>query len=346
MRRSLRFLSVVFPAIIMAACSAPAKREKPNEIYFTEHITVYPADAFTPDTISGVALTEEIIGALRLHVGNGLIAIETPQDDPMVKIFTIGGDFYGAFCHKGQGPDDFYNVELSRPFTDEAGDTCIWVNDVSSKKLKRLNLSQSRRDGMTRVDSAVVTEFGAINAMIAGNILVYEVMDNNAYKLKYRNLTNPADTLHTEQMYVYPTEDFYAFYSSMSASSDGRHIASGMGYFNQLNILSLLDMSRRAVSVGNLMAYADCYDSQKRSEKFVAYGNVCAADGEIYAIYYGIPANTDWPECTTIHVVDYDANLQRVLATRESLRDVSFDDATSTLYGLDRNEQIYKYALK
>ncbi len=42
-------------------------------------------------------------------------------------------------------------------------------------------------------------------------MLVFEMMDNDAYKLRYRNLAELTDTLHTEQMYIYPSSDFYAY---------------------------------------------------------------------------------------------------------------------------------------
>ncbi len=55
----------------------------------------------------------------RRHVdycfGNGLIAVSTPRDEPMVKIYTSTGKPLGAFCHRGQGPMTFQHPYISPP---------------------------------------------------------------------------------------------------------------------------------------------------------------------------------------------------------------------------------------
>ncbi|MDE6265469.1 MAG: hypothetical protein K2M11_10060 [Paramuribaculum sp.] len=332
----------------LASCSGAEKTEAPDEIYFTDNIKVYPADAFVVDTLAGGIVIDEVVGGTWLAVGNGVIAVATPRDETMVKLYTTGGDSIGAFCTKGQGPNDFYNADLMRPYLSESGDTCIWINDVSMTKFKRLNLSKSFREGMTLVDSVVNTEFGAINAFMAGDMLLYEVMDNDAYKLCSRSIADESDTLRSEQMYVYPTADFYAYYGNSDVSSDGRHIAVGMAYFNQLNMIDLPDMKRTAVSIGNLGKYEDCYDSANRESKFYAYGDVSCGNDEVYAIYYGRSADESDEETkgTTIHVIGYDGKVKRVLAVPEILRSISYDDSTSTLYGIDSEERVYKYDIK
>ena len=43
------------------------KTEPPiYEIYFTDNITVYPADAFTPDSITATTVIDEVIGAMSI----------------------------------------------------------------------------------------------------------------------------------------------------------------------------------------------------------------------------------------------------------------------------------------
>ncbi len=86
----------------LTSCSTSVKTEPPVEIYFTDNITVYPADAFTPDSITATTVIDEVIGAMSITAGNGLIAVSTPRDEPMVKIYTSTGKPLGAFCHRGQ----------------------------------------------------------------------------------------------------------------------------------------------------------------------------------------------------------------------------------------------------
>ncbi|WP_304962423.1 hypothetical protein, partial [Paramuribaculum intestinale] len=57
----------------LTSCSTSVKTEPPVEIYFTDNITVYPADAFTPDSITASVVIDEVIGAMSLTAGNGLI---------------------------------------------------------------------------------------------------------------------------------------------------------------------------------------------------------------------------------------------------------------------------------
>ncbi len=334
----------------LTSCSTSVKTEPPVEIYFTDNITIYPADAFTPDSITASVVIDEVIGAMSLTAGNGLIAVSTPQDEPMVKIYTSTGQPLGAFCNKGQGPDDFLNTHILRPHRSDNGDTCIWINDVTGQALKRLNISLSRREGHTKVDSVAPTAFGAINALIAGDMLVFEMMDNDAYKLRYRNLAELTDTLHTEQMYIHPSSDFYAYTGNPDVSPDGKHLAIGMSYFNQINIIDLPGMERRAVSIGNLKKYDHCYNSAERMPKFYAYGSTTCGNNDVYAIYYGMADDDIVPDTgeqkgTTIHVIAFDGTVRRILAAPELLVGISFDEDTATLYGIGADERIYKYDL-
>ncbi len=335
----------------LSSCSTSVKTEPPAEIYFTDNITVYPADAFTPDSITATTVIDEVIGAMWITAGNGLIAVSTPRDEPMVKIYTSTGKPLGSFCHRGQGPDDFINTHISRPHISDAGDTCLWINDVTGQALKRLNISLSRREGHTKVDSVAPTAFGAINALIAGDMLVFEMMDNDAYKLRYRNLAELTDTLHTEQMYIHPSSDFYAYTGNPDVSPDGKHLAIGMSYFNQINIIDLPGMERRAVSIGNLKKYDNCYNSAERMPEFYAYGSTTCGNNDIYAIYYGMaegdiaPETEQQPVGTTIHVITFDGTVRKILAAPEQLQSISFDEDTATLYGIGADERIYKYDL-
>lgn len=342
---SYSVLGLLFLTIIVGSC---AKKELPNEIYFTENITIYPSDTFTPDTIEGQKIIDEVMGTYEFVEGYGLVAANCPKKEKLISIYTLGGDSVGEYCLKGQGPDDVLNADVMTFALAENGDTCLWLNDVSMKTLKRLNISLSQREGTTKIDSMIPTEFGAINACIAGDFLVYEIMDNDAYKLRYRDLSNPSDTLHTEQLYVYPTEDFYAYYGRYGVSPDNRYLAIAMAYFNQLNIIDLNDMSRRAVSLGNLKNYADSYSSNDRSEKFWAYQGVACGDDRIYAIYTGIDATDDAPQrtSTTIHAINYDGTIDRVYVLNDVLRSIAYDNSSKSLLGVDDDDNIIKYQLE
>ena len=336
--RAHYLISCLSAIAALSSCSTSVKTEPPAEIYFT-------------DSITATTVIDEVIGAMWITAGNGLIAVSTPRDEPMVKIYTSTGKPLGSFCHRGQGPDDFINTHISRPHISDAGDTCLWINDVTGQALKRLNISLSRREGHTKVDSVAPTAFGAINALIAGDMLVFEMMDNDAYKLRYRNLAELTDTLHTEQMYIHPSSDFYAYTGNPDVSPDGKHLAIGMSYFNQINIIDLPGMERRAVSIGNLKKYDNCYNSAERMPEFYVYGSTTCGNNDIYAIYYGMaegdiaPETEQQPVGTTIHVITFDGTVRKILAAPEQLQSISFDEDTATLYGIGTDERIYKYDL-
>ncbi len=91
-----------------------------------------------------------------------------------------------------------------------------------------------------------------------------------------------------------------------------------MSYFNQLNIITLPDMERSAVSVGNLKKYDNCYNSAGRMPKFYAYGSTTCGNNDVYAIYYGmaegdIAPETEQPVGTTIHVITFDGTVRKYL---------------------------------
>lgn len=352
MKKLPRSINILFfLTLLVGSCS---KKELPTEIYFTENITIYPTGSFVPDTIEGQKIVDEVMGAIEFVEGYGLIAANCPRKEKMVSIYTVEGDSVGEYCLRGQGPDDVYNAHVIGFALAENSDTCLWLNDVSMKALKCLNISLSQREGTSRIDSVIPTEFGAINARLAGDRLVYEMMDNDAYKLKYRNLADPSDSLHVEQLYVYPTEDFYAYSSLYGVSPDNRYIAIAMRYFNQLNIIDLNDLSRRAVSLGNVRDYAASYNSEDRQAKFSAYQDIACGDDRIYAIYEGVDMidddedddASDTRTSTTIHAINYDGTIDKVYVINDIIRSIAFDNSSKCLLGLDGDDNIIKYQLE
>jgi len=334
-------------AIIFTSCN---DRNIPAETYFTENISVYAPDDVVTDTLDGHIMLTEIIGAQFVKEGFGLLAINCRNKSKMISVYTSSGDSIGEYCMVGQGPDDFINADIVKFSIAENGDTCLWLNDISNKMVKRLNLSMSRRMNSTKIDSTISTELGAINVIMPGDMLVYEIMDNDAYKLKYRDLSDANDTLHCEQMYIYPTKDFYAYYSLCDASPDNRFMAIGMAYFNQLNIIDFTDMSRKAVSIGNVKSYDECYDSKNRDTKYIGYGSVACGADCIYAIYFGKDVGNDdsysEPTTTTIHAINYDGTINKAYIINNILRSIGYDSSDNSLLAIDNNDNIIKFQLK
>jgi hypothetical protein len=348
MKSSLNKLLGYSAAMLLYACSGSPATEVPNEIYFTDNITVYPAGAFPTDTLlSGDIIIDEVMGARDASSGQGIIAIPTPDDSPLFKLYTPSGDSIGAYGIKGQGPDDFYNTNIIKVDLADNGDTCLWVNDVSNKQFKRLNISLSRRTGSARVDSTIQVPFGVVNGFLAGNRAVMELMDNNSYKLMWRDVDNTADTIHTEQMYIYPTEDFYAFYSNANVAPDGKHVVYAMSYFNQVNIIDIPSMERRAVSIGNINGYEDSYNSLEREPKFKFYGAVACGNDSFCAIYKGTPYDNETEsDYTTVHSFNYDGSVRGIYALPGKITSLFFNPESGKFCGIDDDDRVIQYNIQ
>lgn len=342
------FITAIAALGLLCACGEkrPAiEFEKPAEVYFTDSILVYPAGSITTDTITGEQLDTDIIGLVNMKAADGLIAVST-STEPKISLLSDDGGIICSYGRTGQGPDDFLNTEIAAPHISESGDTCAWVNDISACVIKRLNFSASRRRGAAKVDSVIPTEFGAINAFVAGDRLVFETLDNDAYKLYTRSLTDSSDTLHKSQLYVRPTDAFYIYLSNGAVTPDGRYLFLPMAYINQANILDLTTGERKAVSLGNVLPYDRSYNFQERSPKIYAYGASASGADRLYAIYYGTDAESEAEATsTTIHEITADGHIARIIYLPEALVNIAFDSSTGTLYGFDIDDHIYRYRL-
>lgn len=330
----------------LCSCSRSDDLEEPNEVYFTKNIRVYPAGSFQADTIGGELLIPEVIGGRMFASGEGFIVIKT-SDSPIFRIYSQKGDSIGAYGIEGQGPDDFLpGNSLGSTVMADNGERVIWVNDINGRAMKRLNIDRSIAKGQAVVDSVAPTVFGAVNTVMAGDLMVMEEMSNNGYTLKIRDLSQPTDTYRVEQVYVYPTDNFYLFRSNFSVSPDNRHLAIGMHNFNQMNIFELGDMSRKAVSLGNVRKPADAFDLQKSWTRYNEYSGVAAANDAAYGLYLGKEDEAIREDFTEIHRISYDGQLTGRFIVKRMLKSIAADNSADCLYGMDSDDNIFIYKMK
>lgn len=345
-----RCVVILMAGMITYSCAkAP---ETVNEIYFTENCKVYDEnDIFHSDTLRAQVLASDRLGLRDLVVVDSLICCSTGYLPHMFEVYTLDGDSLSALGIKGNGPDDFSTNGLSGVVSADNDGECVWVTDINNARLKRLNLTKSIAEGKAKVDSAVAIPAFTLDAfLINGRLIESEPdLDLGSFNIKISDGDSLDNVIVREPLYPidFGGALYSVYYSPMQVSPDGRFLAIAMSAINQVNIINLEDMSRAAVSLGNVALKDNvAVDS---SPVMTYYDDIAMSDDYVFAKYYNRPAeayDTDYDtSIRQIHVVGLDGDLKAILPLDRVVYYIAYSSIDNSLYCISADEEICRYRL-
>lgn len=236
---------VIFGVVIGFLLQSCGKIPETN--YFSDHDHIIKP---TPTKLSGTKLIDNLIGASKIEIVDSLIALISPRNEKMISVYDLSGNFIADFGTKGQGPNDLQNCSPVGQKGTVNNESYIWVNDVSSLSLKKLNLSRSISNQQLVVEDISPTYPMSLNAFrINDSITVCESMTEDNYSLiRYNYIRKRRQS--REDIYLKPNSEPFSFYKSIWRINDAHNIIVGaMLSINQLNLWNLDTDERKSVII-------------------------------------------------------------------------------------------------
>lgn len=286
-----------------------------------------------------------------------LICRDDKYPDFLYYLFNIdSGKEIGAFCRKGNGPDEFSFGSPVHQFHRKDGDL-MTILQVNQQRLAYWNLTKSLTKGEAVYDTIVPCMLGLFFFQMPDssifNVESAQYMNMQEAFPPYCELIRLSGNRDNQKIPVYKTDlvrgenenypagTLLSFWSAIKP--DGSKLVQVMNYLPQLNIIDTHSGEVVAYRKKGGPGYSILQSEKKMVDRY--YLCVQADDKYIYAPYWG---KEQWdghgslPEFNEIHVFDWDGNLCYKLTTDRSFFNVSLDPVRNRLYTRDWNaDDIY-----
>jgi WD40 repeat protein len=344
-RSSSLFMGMVM--VVAGACACCSRGA--SDEYFSDDCLVWAeADVATRDTLRAAAVSEEVLGAYKLTVVDTILCVSTTSMPTLFQLCNLSGDSITSIGFRGHGPDDFTSNRTCGQTFRENGEVGLWVVDVNNAKLKRLNLTRSIIANQSVVDSIVGVEPLVKNAFVSDGRLIQETMLAENFKLK---ISRDDSDLYDKQLYKLDFDggrSFMAYNTSMALSPSGRYLVMAMMAVNQINLIDMSTMSRRAVVVGEPTQSDKIFADGESTSQWSYYTSVTLSDDYVYALYENQPfdyAEDYVMQPCSVHILRFDGSVVAVVPLDRYISSISVAPDNGTLYGLSEDNRICTYHL-
>lgn len=332
-----KIISIVFVSLLVCSCNQTP--------YFTDNIRTYNVSEAVSISIEGTLLIDDLVGVRNIETIGEYLCLFMVSNDTLFNIYSTKGQYLSSFGGKGQGPNDFVSCRPNGAREYENGQACLWINDIGSANLKRLNLNLSMKGGCT-IDKIIPTRPMSINAFYTSdNLTLLETMTPNNFEMLINNGQNE---IHKEVLYKIDMQPPFSYYKSiMRLTPDDSLLVSAMNTINLINIINLKTKERMSLCVGEYTDIDDVVDKKSNLEKRTYYTDLKVTENYIYALYM----NQDYKDSyqkeksIEIHVFDMQGNLEKILKISQYVKNICISEDESTIYGLVNDHSIYAYKI-
>ncbi len=301
--------------------------------------------------VSGERMTQDLFMGRISVIDDYVLLCNLYADDSIFTVYNLDmNEPLASFGIKGQGPNDFTIVGLTRQAGVDNGNAYVWINDFNALKMKRLNVSKSIEEGKSIVDKVTPITSSAMECLrVTDSLLVMKSYEGDSFYIEKYNpismevfssvpmfTTKPDGIIFT----VFNTSDIYD-------EKNGRYI-SAMFHINQINFTDINTGEMYAVCVGEPTAIDEIWDEEAWDAKMRFYSDLRQTDKYLFALYTGKSVEdidegiTDGP--TEVQVFDKkESKLVAILKMDEYFDQIALDKY-GRLYGAD-DDNIYRYEL-
>lgn len=313
---------------------------------FTDNVRCYDREDVEVVHLHGRSLLNNMIGVTDVVLVGNYLCLATPQLEKKLQVYNLQGDSLASLCVKGNGPNDFINMQLRGQVQVNDTSCYLWVNDVSSAMLKRIDLTRSVNESTCVVDGMVKTYPMSTNAFyVNDSVVVQEVMTPTNYELF--TCVNGEPMSH-EKIYSVDVMNPFSFYkSAMRLDVSSSLLVSAMNSFNQVNFWNLRTGERISTRLGDSVDMSTLLDKETGLENWVYYVDVELANGQVYALFLNQSQEDAFEKGAKveIHQFDRSGHLQRIFELDRYVTAFCMDSSASSLYALVDDSQIYNYQL-
>jgi len=337
--RSILYLGAML-ALLAVSCG---KKEKAT--YFSDDVRIFRPN---PERLPGKLLIDSLIGISNIETVDGLIILTSPRNEKLLNVYDVMGKPLGVFGIRGQGPNDLMNCRPVGQKEVDNGQACMWINDVSSVNLKRVNLSKSISEGQMVIDRTIKTYPMSLNAFrLNGSTTICESMGPDNYTMIRYNHGN-MEELSRQDVYKTPAPSAFSRYKSLWRISPEKSVIVGaMNTVNQLNLWDLETDARKSVVIDKPLLPGQIVDEKTGLENRTFFCDVEVTKDFVFALYMDQDYDVSYrePKEMTVFVFDWDLSPKASFVLDEYIRDIAVDPGQKKLYGLCEDSRIFEYSL-
>lgn len=278
-------------------------------------------------------------------------------------IYTVGGRdtlFYvydkdqciGAFGKNGRGPDEFMNtIYCGQKY--QKGDTIgMWINDMMQQEMKLVDITESIKENKTVLIKKIETLDLGINSFVLNDSAILQQQYSQYKNVNLVHYNPITKRRRTNSFYASVELDpFVVYLNAVQIHPKGDRVVAATCHLNQINIFSLTDSTRIAMTVGEpAQNRLDVIKANWKGRPTTLFYNALeATDKYIFALYMNQPREefSRKLQPVTIQVWDWEGNLHKCFKVEEYLTRISVDAVNNYLYGFSIiGEKVFRYDLK
>ena len=259
-------------------------------------------------------------------------------------------EYLGKCVSPGRGPNEFLSIQYNNQYIQDSTKIQMWIKDDATLKLALLNLTKSLKTQKTIIDSNIY--LSALNygcGFINKDILINISNEPPKTYLKTYNLKTdsiyPTITMFKDP---YDNEDETMHNMMIEFKPDKQKFISAFRRFNQINIFSTKFTNILSISVYKPTISTRKVLQTSREDRIEFFSDIYATDTYFFTLYINQPKST-WDQhfdYIEIQKWDWEGNPILKFLISDNLIYFTVDRKHKCIYGLNSNEEIFKYDIK
>ena len=310
---------------------------------------VHKAKAEKTCTMSGISVDlngDNPNGICGIFVSDSVLLLRgTVKGSPfMVHAYSLNdGSPLGAYIAKGRGPNELL-IPLFKELIDESN--LLYIFDLSLGAsysfdyLKSIETHNTVLSELLKLPGRPLYAFPMrkSHAVIIPEADDYslEILDESGHQIK--------------KLSLYPNVSGEQYFDRLSSAcalnQKNSKLAMAMCSSPQVNFIDLENGDKMTCAISD--EYKKWRDMLNASDENRRLYYMSSAQSSEYfmSLYVGGVSLMDWikgGDAPHLHIFDWDGNLLFDISLKESLKSITFDGSSKVLYGVDANDNIYRY---
>lgn len=328
------FVSVSCGNRVRNMFDSPIHLVKPHQTYAIKG-DLLELCAERPFKVTGMSICDSLM-ILRGRLPNSLSQLH---------IFSLtDNSFEGHYITKGRGPGELLSPIIKTHLVSR--NNLLYIFDLSLCSAYAFDCQNSIRERQTELDKLLVLPSGTIDSYPVGDGHIVFIPKEDSYTCSL--LEESGNEI--KQIPIFPYTSGVSFSDKLSSASlvcqDRKILVMAMCMFPQINILDLKTEKRMSIAVSRDYKSWKNTLTQSYDEGHYYYTYITQSADGFMALYYGVPFQDFIQQSVIphIHVFDWDGNFLYDVQVQGNLKVIATGDG-KVLYGVDENDDIYRYDL-
>lgn len=310
---------------------------------------VHKAKAEKTCTMSGISVElngDNPNGICGIFVSDSVLLLRgTVKGSPfMVHAYSLNdGSPLGAYIAKGRGPNELL-IPLFKELIDES--KLLYIFDLnlgasySFDYLKSIETHNTVLSELLKLPGRPLYAFPMRRSHVViipeSDDYSLEILDESGHRIK--------------KLSLYPNVSGEQYFDRLSSAcalnQKNSKLAMAMCSSPQVNFMDLENGDKITCAISDeYKKWRDMLNASDENRRFY-YMSSAQSSEYFMSLYVGGVSLMDWikgGDAPHLHIFDWDGNLLFDISLKESLKSIIFDGSSKVLYGVDANDNIYRY---